>query len=215
MYHLTSFAMLNNFTGDLNWVHAREGHAGKPYWPGGQSGVTLDPGVDLGYIDESVFYEMYEDMMSEGQIADVRRVLGIKGDKANRMLAQLQQLKKFRISRFQAEHIFPYVADDYWVAALDRWSGLLIAPPSVHTAVLSLVYNRGANNRHLDSINKYFENQDWEGLGNAIKRMQQNHKLPGIRKRRRQEGNYILDRYEEEVKFPDLNRMEPKPLENL
>ena len=148
--------MLNKFTGDLHWVHAREGHAGKPYWPGGQSGVTLDPGVDLGYIDESVFYEMYEDMMNEKQIADVEKILGVKGDQANRMLPGLRSLMKFRISRFQAKHIFPYVADDYWVGALSRWPGLLIAPPCVHTVILSLVYNRGVDNRHLDVIDKYF-----------------------------------------------------------
>ena len=39
---------LPTFEGDLLWVHQLEGHAGRPYWPEGESGVTLDPGIDLG-----------------------------------------------------------------------------------------------------------------------------------------------------------------------
>lgn len=38
------------FRGDLEWVQDQEGFSGTPYWPGGVSGVTLDPGVDLGHF---------------------------------------------------------------------------------------------------------------------------------------------------------------------
>ena len=37
---------LPSFRGDLLWIHAWEGHRGRLYWPGGASGVTLDPGLD-------------------------------------------------------------------------------------------------------------------------------------------------------------------------
>ncbi|MEK6709483.1 MAG: peptidoglycan-binding protein, partial [Nitrospinota bacterium] len=43
--------LLPGFAGDLEWVHARESHHGSPYWPKGNSGVTLDPGFDLGHAD--------------------------------------------------------------------------------------------------------------------------------------------------------------------
>ena len=42
-------ALLPRFRGDLGMVHTLEGHAGRAYWPKGKSGVTLDPGVDLGH----------------------------------------------------------------------------------------------------------------------------------------------------------------------
>lgn len=50
---------LQSFRGDLEWIHAREGHLGKPYWPGGASGITLDPGVDLGHVPLDCVEDLY------------------------------------------------------------------------------------------------------------------------------------------------------------
>ena len=208
--------LLKKFRGDLHWIHAREGHAGKPYWPGGQSGVTLDPGVDLGYIDQSIFEELYSELMDANQLADAKRVSGYHGDDARNALSRTRHLKKFRISREDAEDIFPFVADDYWKATLDRWPTLTTAPPCVHTAMLSLTYNRGPENRHLKILDQYIESEDWEGLGTALTQMQQNHKLPGIRKRRRLEGELVLRNYRKELaRRANVKKVEPMPLERL
>lgn len=208
--------LLKKFRGDLHWIHAREGHAGKPYWPGGQSGVTLDPGVDLGYIDESVIDELYSDLMDANQLADAKRVSGYHGEDARRMLSRTRHLKKFRISRDDAEDIFPYVADDYWRKTIERWPDIITAPPCVHTAMLSLTYNRGPANRHLKVLDQFIESQDWEGLGTALENMQQNHVLPGIRKRRRLEGRLVLRNFVKEMELrPRVFPMKPWPLERL
>ena len=207
--------MLDNFKGNLSWVHAREGHAGKVYWPGGQSGVTLDPGVDLGYIDKNIVSLMYRDIMTPKQFGDVMRVRGYRGIDAKNIIPKLRHLTKFRISREEAEHIFPYVADKYWNETVERWPQILDAPPSVQTAILSLTYNRGPENRHLNILKTYFRKEDWEGLGNELMRMQQNHKLPGIRLRRRQEGKLILDNWKREVEFQKVEYVEPLPLKTL
>lgn len=208
--------LLKKFKGDLHWIHAREGHAGKAYWPGGQSGVTLDPGVDLGYIDQTIFNELYSDKMDANQLADAIRVSGYHGEDARRKLSRTRHLKKFRISREDAEDIFPYVADEYWNKTVERWPDIITAPPCVHTAVLSVTYNRGPENRHLKILDQFIESEDWEGLGTALTQMQQNHKLPGIRKRRRLEGELVLRNHvKESYRRQRLERMEPLPLERL
>ena len=61
-------AQLGQFHGDLDWVHRQEGHAGHPYWPGGASGVTLDPGVDLGQAAASLI-GLYEPLTTAEQFA--------------------------------------------------------------------------------------------------------------------------------------------------
>jgi len=99
------------FDGDLGWVHLLEGHRGRPYWPGGASGVTLDPGVDLGHADASLLVDLlrdhYQASMSPAQRAAVDAVLGVQGDAAKTALDGDPTLRSIRVSREQAEEVFP------------------------------------------------------------------------------------------------------------
>ncbi len=54
---------LPGFRGDLEWVDLQEGHHGVPFWPGGGSGVTVDPGIDLGQADASLV-DLYQPLVS-------------------------------------------------------------------------------------------------------------------------------------------------------
>lgn len=191
--------MLDLFYGDIKWIHAREGHNGKPYWPGGKSGVTLDPGVDLGYVEKPILDEYYRPLMSHDQYAEAVQVMGIKGEDARDILKQKRKLATFRITRAQARPIFEGVADKYWQKVTRRWPGIKEAPPSVQTALLSLGFNRGPGNRKLNVLDSFIKQQEWNGLARELEKMQQDHKLPGIRKRRRLEGQYILRNVDREL----------------
>ena len=79
----------------------------------------------------------------------------------------------------------------HWKAACGRFAGLEDAPAGVQTAMLSLTYNRGARNKRIGHLVPLICNGDWNGLAHAIGSMQQNHKLSGIRKRRRLEARII------------------------
>ena len=68
---------LSQFHGDLDWVHRQEGHAGHPCWPGGASGVTLDPGVNLGQAEASVI-GLYEPLTTAEQFAAMQTVVGVR-----------------------------------------------------------------------------------------------------------------------------------------
>lgn len=186
-------SLLQGFRGDLSWVHAREGHAGEAYWPGGASGVTLDPGVDLGHARPDMIETAYKDLLSAVQFEATTSALGIKGDAAEAALGGSTGLQSIRISRAQADTIFQYAAQPYWQAIAKRFPNLAGADvlESVQTALLSIGYNRGTGNKDLEVLKQPIQDKDWAEVSNLIGTMQQDHSLEGIRKRRRMEANLI------------------------
>jgi GH24 family phage-related lysozyme (muramidase) len=186
-------SVLEGFHGDASWVHAREGHAGKPYWPGGASGVTFDPGMDLGHAQATLVEQLYAPLLTAEQLAAARSVYGLQGDVAKVALDANATLQSIRFSRHQADTIFPFAAQPYWDAVVRRFTGIAEADTlgSVQTAMLSLAYNRGAGNRELEVLKQPIADKDWAQVADIIGSMQQNHRLAGIRKRRRMEAELI------------------------
>ena len=184
---------LANFRGDLAWIHDREGHAGKAYWPGGASGVTLDPGFDLGQQELDDIIAHYQPLLSPPQLAACKGCQGLKGRKAKNHLNQSIELLNIRISKQQALQIFPAVIEPYWIALQKKFTNLTDTdtPASVQTALLSLAFNRGVYNKALTPLIELVACQQWLACADLISSMQQNHKLIGIRKRRRLEGTLI------------------------
>lgn len=191
--------LLPGFRGDLYWVHAQEGHAGRAYWPGGVSGVTLDPGADFGHADPHMLEAVYRDLLGEPSWQAMSQVLGLQGEPAKRGLQASVAIKAIRIKSMTAFDIMPHMAKSYWLGIHKRFPRLKDAstPASVQTSMLSIAYNRGPNNRHLEAIRSLIAEGDWRGLAYKISRMQQQHKLPGIRKRRRLEANLIRTELED------------------
>lgn len=188
-----------SFHGNLEWVHAREGHAGRAYWPGGRSGVTLDPGFDLGYQDAARTRELFGSILSADQLDACATVSGLTGVAAKEKLAADPTLGSIRISRAAAGQVMPHVAVRYWKAIARRFPTLQEAdtPGSVQTALLSLAYNRGAGNRGLAVLEEPLASRCWLVVAEHIGGMQQDHALEGIRIRRRQEAKLIRDELEQ------------------
>ncbi len=183
---------LPGFRGDLAWLHERESHAGRPYWPGNISGVTLDPGLDLGHASVNLVERVVRPLLTAEQWAAVWKVLGLKGQKARQALKSSPLLQSIRMSREVAAELLPVVALPYWLAIVKRFPSLRDAPPAVQTALLSLAYNRGPGNGGLEVLTKPLEAGDWRAVGVTIRAMQQDHAQKGIRSRRRLEGELIL-----------------------
>lgn len=188
-----SAATLDKFHGDLYWVHLQEGHRGRPYWPGGVSGVTLDPGVDLGHATAELVESVYGPMLTATQMRQLRRTFGLKGQDAKDVLREMPELRQISISHEQALAAMPLTARPYWDGIRERFRVLSrqATPASVQTVLLSLAYNRGIRNQRLEPLAQLLQANDWAGAANAIGRMQQNHQLEGIRRRRRQEAAII------------------------
>lgn len=185
--------LLPDFRGDLGWVHAREGYAGRAYWPGGASGVTLDPGFDLGYAAPALFEALYGHVLPPDQRAAARRVFGLRGSAARAALAADPGLGSIRISTALSDALFPACALPYWQAIVRRFPVLTRAdtPGSVQTVLLSLSYNRGAGNRGLGVLQAPLDGRQWARVADLVGAMQQDHPLVGIRYRRRLEAALI------------------------
>jgi hypothetical protein len=177
--------LLEGFDGDLEWLHREEGYAGRPYWPGKKSGVTLDPGFDLGYQTRVRLGELYELILTPDQIGTLARYCGVKG-KAAAAVVKRPELRAIRISREAARGLLARVADPYWDALVRRMCDLPEAPGEVQTALLSLAYNRGAANPAVRALDKLVHVGKWRELAGAIRRM------APIPKRRRRESELVL-----------------------
>lgn len=182
--------LLPGFKGDLAWLHERESHAGRPYWPAGQSGVTLDPGLDIHHADWTLVESVLAPHLTASQLRRLKQVRWLKGPAAK---AAAKKLADIRISRDLAAELLPQVAAPYWQTLVKRFPGLLDGPPAAHTALLSLGYNRGAGNKALAVLAPWIAAKDWAEVGREIRRMQQDHKLQNIRERRQLEGGLILE----------------------
>ena len=184
-----------SFHGDLGWVHRREGHAGTAYWPGGRSGVTLDPGYDMGHHEIPETQTLYGGLITADQYRTLREVVGITGTDARDALATRPSLETIKISRPKALGVMPHVAVPYWTAVARRFGALVgtETPGSVQTALLSLAYNRGARNKGMDVLAEPLREGSWLAVADEIGQMQQDHRLRGIRKRRRMEAELIRD----------------------
>lgn len=185
--------LLPAFQGDPDWVHQQEGHQGSPYWPGGNSGVTLDPGIDLGHADRAMVEQLFVPHLTPQQWEAVGHVFGIKGEAAKQALERDPVLQSIRVTPEQADDIMPYAARPYWRDISHRFPSLKtpITPAAVQTVLLSLAYNRGSKNQALDPLHGPLAAGNWTEVADVIGGMQQDHSLGGIRLRRRLEAALI------------------------
>src|SRR5213596_1787307 len=72
-------------------------------WPGGESGITIGIGYDLGFATAEQFKSDWSDCLSAGDCDTLAGVLGLTGSKAK---AQAPSLNAIRISRADAERVF-------------------------------------------------------------------------------------------------------------
>lgn len=184
---------LIGFRGDTLWIHHLEGHVGRPYWPGGASGITLDPGIDLGHVEPQLVESAFARRLPRHQYQEISGVLGIQGVSAQALLRDNTPLNNIRISRATAAEVFPLLLRPYWNGLRQRFRTLEEpqVPAEVHTALLSLAYNRGTWNPDLTHLHQPLERYRWNNVAQTILSMQQDHLLEGIRLRRRSEGRLI------------------------
>lgn len=178
---------------DIDWLYEWEDFQGYPYCPGGKSGVTLDPGFDLGYAKAADLLSYYSAVLTQAELDACKAALRFKGAAAKAVLTRSSVLRGIRYSEAVAKEVFPHILLPYWQGVAARFPAVRNdGPGAVKTVMLSLAYNRGVQNRDLTKLLEPSEAHDWIRMGNLIKQMQQDHELAGIRRRRRMEGQLIL-----------------------
>jgi hypothetical protein len=175
---------------DYKWIHDFEGHVGHPYWPGGESGITLDPGFDLAGKTKYQIDTYYKSIVSPVQLAALYDVTNFRGQRAAEGLSRSEVIRSIRVNRLDAEILFTSIAGGYLTRLLKLYPTIETAPDGVQTALLSLAYNRGY--ACFKPLRDEIYTCNWQAIGEAVGKMQQDHKLKGIRLRRQAESELIL-----------------------
>lgn len=130
------------FRGSLGLLVRLEGHRGHLYWPGGNSGVTLDPGWDLANGREELTAALYEPIFGEQGFGVLKSAFGLRGADAQAWIEEWRpSLGRWTLTREQAAVLIPHCALPYWEAATAKVQLIEEAPAGVQSAILSVCFN--------------------------------------------------------------------------
>ena len=116
----------------------------QPYrFPGGQSGVTIGHGYDLGAETAAELYHDWGKWLSKEQLDRLKEAVGKSGPQAAQMCRQFEDIK---ISTEAADDVFyRYTVPKYYQQTLETFPNMDAFPGVVQGALLSLVFNRGTS----------------------------------------------------------------------
>jgi GH24 family phage-related lysozyme (muramidase) len=110
-------------------------------WPGEVSGITIGYGYDLGY--EKNFASDWRDVLPSGAIERLKAALGVRGQNARAIASHFRDIT---IPPAAALKVFrDTTLPHYEAETLAAFPGLDRLPDLVRGALVSLVFNRGAD----------------------------------------------------------------------
>lgn len=115
-----------------------------PMWPGGASGITIGIGYDLGHNSDEKITRDWKNHLSSGDLAKLLTVAKIKGEKAK--MALTDDIRKIEVPFESAMEVFNTISvPEFAKKVVAIYPGVASLPPDAQTALLSLLYNRGAS----------------------------------------------------------------------
>jgi GH24 family phage-related lysozyme (muramidase) len=166
-------------------------------WPGGESGITIGVGYDLGFVTEEQFEEDWSPFLTSDEIDRLKDVIGLSGEKARERAGDFRDIK---INRADAEQVFKErTLPLYSQRTEDAFPGLDQLPANVQGALVSLVFNRGPgmngdSRREMRAVRDAVANGDLQEIANqirAMKRIWEGKGLDGLLKRRDAEADLV------------------------
>lgn len=114
----------------------------QPYkWPGGDSGITIGRGYDLGYCSLDEFVSDWQICLRCDHLDRLKIAIGLKGSNAKTIAFQFIDI---HIDESCADMVFDLVLiRKYTPQTFLTFPGISILPVKVQAALISLVYNRG------------------------------------------------------------------------
>jgi GH24 family phage-related lysozyme (muramidase) len=120
-----------------------EGFNPAPSWPGGQSGVTIGFGYDLGYVTVDQFESDWGERVEQGINQRLKAAVGLRALPARDRIGDLADI---RIDRTAAEQVFDTRTLPLYELRTDQaFPGAEALPEDARGALVSLVYNRGTS----------------------------------------------------------------------
>ena len=120
-----------------------EGFSSKPEWPGGQSGVTIGFGYDLGYVTADQFESYWGERIRRDAGQRLKAAVGLRALRARNRVGELSNI---RVSRKVAGEVFDTRSLPlYELRTAQAFPGAEALPEDARGALVSLVYNRGTS----------------------------------------------------------------------
>ena len=171
-----------------------------PIWAGGESGVTIGMGYDLGYNTEKQFMLDWSGVINLNFINALRPTIGIKGTQARAMLNG--EILNVRIPYNTAYEVFVKSSlPRYYAMTKKIYPNMDLLNDDTKGALVSVVYNRGNklegdSRLEMRAIVDLIAKQDYEGIAEQIeksKRLWENRGLDGLVLRRESEADLVRD----------------------
>lgn len=168
-----------------------------PTCPGGDSGITIGIGYDLGYNSVRQTRKDWSGKLLEIDLESLSAVCGFRGDGARQVLRNVQSIS---VPLEAAQSVFYESTLSRYAAATARiYPGAEDLHPNAQAALLSLVYNRGTSlsgprRREMAAIRDLVAQKDYAGIAEqirAMKRLWKGEKLDGLLKRRDDEARLV------------------------
>ena len=172
----------------------------KPSWPGGQSGVTIGLGYDLGYNTEKQFFQDWGNQLIPNFLDPLRKVVGIKGEQAKLMLRG--EILQVKVPYNAAYEVFVKCSvPRYYALTKAIYPTMEALNKDTQGALVSMIYNRGnkleGDSRvEMKAIVDLVAKQDYEGIAEEIeksKRLWESKGLDGLVKRREAEADLVRE----------------------
>lgn len=163
-------------------------------WPGGESGVTIGYGYDLGHRTMMEFARDWQDKLAPDAMQRLARVIGKRADSAR--IASLA-LKDIRITKEASAEVLKTNTIPWAIAETRRvFPGVELLPEDAAGALVSLVFNRGGSvsgdrRREMRAIQKAVLTRDLKEIAaqlRSMKRLWVGKGLDGLLRRREDEA---------------------------
>jgi GH24 family phage-related lysozyme (muramidase) len=171
-----------------------------PIWAGGESGVTIGMGYDLGFNSDKQFMADWSGVINLNFINALRPTIGIKGPQAKAMLKG--EVLNVRIPYNTAYEVFVKSSlPRYYAMTKKIYPNMDLLNDDTKGALVSVVYNRGNrlegdSRAEMRAIVDLIATQDYEGIAEQIeksKRLWENRGLDGLVVRREAEADLVRD----------------------
>ena len=111
-------------------------------WPGGDSGISIGRGDDLGYQSAATYCENWQPVLEPNAYVRLLDAIGFKGHAAEEIAHRFADI---RVTQEQADQVFRgNVLPQYIAQTIRAFPGVTRLPLDAQGALVSLVYNRGA-----------------------------------------------------------------------
>jgi len=171
----------------------------KACWPGGNSGVTIGIGYDLGCATKTRIRSDLQGLVSDATLEELVKAAGVRGTKAKRLCTAVCR-KRIKVPYAAAEKLFyTRTLPEYAKQTRRIYPGIDKLPADAQSMLLSLVYNRGskltgARRKEMLNIKKHVKKQDLNAIAKefvSMKRLWQDKGLEGLLHRRDGEARMI------------------------